>query len=284
MTPVPCTRDHCRPAAANRLRSNLWTGLLLSLLVSSVPCPAAANWKQNNVGKLASVRDRLNGWARRPLRSATSNLHHLVKAIHTTSNPAQRGQTGPQVDQLEKAERYVNNVVFHLLGGDLPALLSIAANLGPLPKWAKTVVPGLNALNTFTGVASVVLDARETYYCLKNSRASRTDKLMDIQHLVIGDGVATIASAVPLFFSLSNPWAMGLFVGGQVLGAASDLGKTYYDIKRQGQQSARPNAACSTPLNVTDKPSAGPVRGGSKQYRSLRRTLFAPGDSPPNTR
>ena len=60
---------------------------------------------------------------------------------------------------------------------------------------------------------------------------------MDVAHLVAGDILSTVASMTPLVFPLSNPLAMGFFVGGQAVGIGLDIAKTVYDFKRKGQQS-----------------------------------------------
>jgi hypothetical protein len=144
----------------------------------------------------------------------------------------------PRVNKVEKAARYTNDVLIHLAGSDLPALSSIAANFAHLPQWAVGALTPLNAINSATGWIAIGLDLRETIFCLRNPKASRTDKLVDVAHLILGDGISTAASMVPLVASISNPIAAGFFVGGQVLGMVLDLGKTIYDHRRQGQQSA----------------------------------------------
>jgi len=145
---------------------------------------------------------------------------------------------GPRINKLEKAERYTNNVLVHLMGSDTPALLSIWANLGSLPGCLAPVLGAFNLLNTGTGIASIVLDTRETIATCTNKKATKLDKIMDVGHLLGGDVVSTLASMVPMVASLANPLAMGFFVGGQLLGLALDGVKTIYDVKREGQQSA----------------------------------------------
>jgi hypothetical protein len=178
---------------------------------------------------------------------------HVLAKLRRTARPSQAGGgvaheasgsragTPPRapINKLEKGARYLNDVAIHLIGSDLPALASIVANLVDLPRWAAPLLGWFNAINSVTGWVSIALDGRETVGCLRNPQSTRTDKLVDVVHLLAGDGISTAASMVPFFAALTNPVALGLFVGGQVLGLGLDLAKTVYDIKRQGQQSAR---------------------------------------------
>lgn len=146
--------------------------------------------------------------------------------------------TRSSLNKGEMVARYSNDFAVHLVASDVPGMLSIAANLAPLPRCFGPVLKVANSLNTVTGIAAIASDLRELHGSLRNPRATKLDRAMDIGHLVVGDVLSTIAGAVPLVSSLNQPLAMGCFVGGQVLGLAADLAKTVYDIQRKGQQSA----------------------------------------------
>lgn len=149
----------------------------------------------------------------------------------TLSAPAQ------PINKAEMAERYTNNILLHLGLSDAPAVMAIAANYGSLPAALQPALHALNAVNAITSVAAVAADLRELRGTLKNSHATKLDVAMDLTHLVAGDMLSTAAGLVPVFTPLTNPWASGFFVGGQLLGMALDAVKTGYDFERKGQQS-----------------------------------------------
>ncbi|MHC9541713.1 MAG: hypothetical protein AB9903_19580 [Vulcanimicrobiota bacterium] len=144
----------------------------------------------------------------------------------------------PGFNKFEAAERATNDILVHLVASDTPAVLSIWANLGTLPHALVPALGFFNMFNTATGVVSIGLDSREAYQTLKNPNATKMDKIMDVTHLVAGDVVSTLGSLVPLVAPLTSPVAMGVFVGGQLLGLSMDIAKSIYDAKRKGQQSA----------------------------------------------
>lgn len=147
------------------------------------------------------------------------------------------GEPSP-VNRKEQAARYTNNLILHLGVSDTPAVLSIIANYGFLPASFNPALAVFNSLNAATGVASIVADVRETAGTLRNPKATKTDKVMDIVHLIGGDLVSTAASMLPLVSSMNTPLAQGVFIGGQLLGIGLDVAKTAYDFSRKGQQSA----------------------------------------------
>lgn len=134
----------------------------------------------------------------------------------------------------DKAERYANNILLHLVGNDAPSLMSIAANAGTLPPCLAPLLGPLNTVNAAAGVVSIAADLRETAQTFKNPESTKMDKLMDASHLVLGDFVSTAASVLPLITPITTPLAATMFVGGQLLGFGMDVAKTVYDIKREG--------------------------------------------------
>jgi len=144
----------------------------------------------------------------------------------------------PRFNKLEAAERATNDVLVHLVASDTPAVLSIWANLGTLPHALVPALGFFNAINTATGVVSIAMDSRETFKTVRNPHATKMDKIVDVSHLVAGDVFSTIGSMVPLVAPLTTPVAMGVFVGGQLMGLGMDIFKSVYDAKRKGQQSA----------------------------------------------
>jgi hypothetical protein len=142
------------------------------------------------------------------------------------------------INHKEEAARYTNNLLLHLGVSDTPAVLSIIANYGMLPASFNPALTVFNSLNAATGVAAIAADIRETAGTLRNPNATKTDKVMDVVHLVGGDVVSTAASLLPLVASMNTPLAQGVFIGGQLLGIGLDVAKTAYDFSRKGQQSA----------------------------------------------
>jgi hypothetical protein len=166
---------------------------------------------------------------------------HALEALRLSAT--QSSVVEPQVlNKMEMGARYTNNLALHLAFSDGPALLSIAANTTGLPPGLDGALGFFNVFNTFTGVAAIAADIRETRGTFRNPNATQLDKIMDVTHLVAGDVVSTAASLVPVIAPLTGPIAMGFFVGGQLVGVGMDLLKTGYDFKRKGQQSAAPPA------------------------------------------
>lgn len=143
-----------------------------------------------------------------------------------------------KINKFEAAERATNDVIVHLFCSDTPAVMSMWANLGTLPLSLLPALDFFNMINTATGVLSIAMDGRETFKTVTNPKATKMDKVMDVTHLIAGDVVSTVGSMVPLVASLNSPIALGVFVGGQLLGLGMDIVKTVYDGKRKGQQSA----------------------------------------------
>jgi hypothetical protein len=173
-----------------------------------------------------------------PSRSTTTPGIAEIALDSVSLQGTQHARTLPTLNKGEMLARYSSDFAVHLGMSDVPAALSIAANLTPLPPTFAPILQVCNAANTFTGLAAIATDLREIHGSLRNPRATNLDRVVDLGHLVLGDVVSTAASAIPLVAPLSNPWALGLFVGGQVLGIATDIAKTAYDIHRKGQQSA----------------------------------------------
>lgn len=142
------------------------------------------------------------------------------------------------LNKREMAARYTNNLALHLLFSDTPAVMSMAANVTPLPPGLTGFLDTFNAVNTLTGVVAIAADLREIRGTYRNPHATQTDKLVDVSHLIAGDILSTAASLTPLVTPLSHPLALAFFMGGQAVGIGMDVMKTAYDFKRKGQQSA----------------------------------------------
>ena len=229
-----------------RMSRQLGQVLLLVALVAASPSALA---RGTHTGRCILGREPVT----QGLKACARSLRGLCRAVFhcAPATPVPAGAAGQPVNRVEKYSRYLNNVVVHILGGHPPAVASIAANLGKLPSWAAPMLKPLNVVNSVTGWASIVLDTRETIFCLRNPKATRKDKIMDVVHLLAADVLSTAASMVPLLMPLTNPFAAGFFVGGQVLGMALDVVKTRYDAKRNGQQSAIWGRKAPKPTHAT---------------------------------
>lgn len=146
------------------------------------------------------------------------------------------------INKFEKGYRIFNAACIQLVLGDGPAVLTMAANTIALPPAVAPFLNVINAVNAATGYIGIAADLRVNYDAMKNPNATKIDRIVDWGHFVIGDLVNTGASMVPLFTTLANPVAYGVFMGGQAVGMLFDAGKLMYDIKREGQQSALPDA------------------------------------------
>lgn len=127
-----------------------------------------------------------------------------------------------------------------LILGDVPAGISVAVGLNALPALTP-FSPIINAVNALTGYLGLASDLSVARDCISNPDAKRLDKIVDAAHIG-SDLINTGSSMVPLFTSLSNPIALGIFVGGQAFGATCDLAKLVWDYKRGGEQSSRSDA------------------------------------------
>lgn len=166
-----------------------------------------------------------------------------VVAIPKGPAEQQAGQAG-QVSQssdasFQKYKRLGTNASLLVLG-DVPAGISVAVGLDALPALTP-YSPVINAVNSLTGYLGLASDISVARDCLNNPDASRVDKLVDAAHIG-SDLINTGSSMVPLFTSLNNPIALGIFIGGQAFGAVCDMAKTAWDLKRGGGQSARSDA------------------------------------------
>jgi hypothetical protein len=170
--------------------------------------------------------------------NTTLDVHNEIEPKATDKDlSAKDSSSAVKVNKGEMAARYTNNILLHLVGSDGPALMSIAANAGNLPHFLAPLLGPFNAINSATGIASIVADMRETAGTFHNPSATKTDKIMDASHLILGDFVSTAASLLPMVTPLTDPIAMTFFVGGQMMGMGMDIAKTAYDISRNGQQS-----------------------------------------------
>ncbi len=145
------------------------------------------------------------------------------------------------INKFEKGYRLWNAGGIQLALGDFPAVVSMVANSVNMP-WLSPFLGVVNTINAATGYIGINADLRVNYDALKNPHATKLDKFIDWSHFVVGDLINTGASMVPLFVSMSNPLAYGIFMGGQGVGIAADIAKFYWDKHRNGQQSALPDA------------------------------------------
>lgn len=156
--------------------------------------------------------------------------------------PQDSVDTGPPVEgdaRFQKMKRLGTDGSLLLLG-DVPAGISIAVGLDALPALTP-FSPYINAFNALTGYLGLASDLSVARDCISNPEAKKMDKIVDAAHIG-SDLINTGSSMIPLFTSLSNPIALGIFVGGQAFGALCDVAKLAWDAKRGGEQSSRSDA------------------------------------------
>jgi hypothetical protein len=142
------------------------------------------------------------------------------------------------LDRKEMALRYTNDVGVHLIANDMPALLDVAAHLVPLPPFLAPVIRIADTLNVVTDLCTFGADGREIAGTLRNKKATKLDRFMDLLHFGVGDLVPLAGTFIPFVASLTNPITLGIWLASQAAGIVMDVVKTGYDIHRKGQQSA----------------------------------------------
>lgn len=175
-----------------------------------------------------------------PKNPAGKPLAVVPKATEETGAPEPTDSTTTGASksdaEFQKMKRLGTNATLVFLG-DVPAGLSVAVGLNMLPGLTP-LEPVINAFNALTGYIGLASDLSVARDCISNPEAKKIDQIVDAAHIGT-DLINTGASMVPLFTSLSNPIAMGVFIGGQAFGAAADVAKSVWDWKRGGTQSSR---------------------------------------------
>ena len=194
---------------------------------------------------MASSTTQLTAQYGSPVRLQGSTLARSENLNQAPQLPADTLEAAPSPEEIQGDAQYqkykrMGTDATLLALGDIPAGVSIAVGLNMLPGLNpySDVINAVNALTGYLGLASDLSVARD---CISNPDAGKLDKAVDAAH--IGTAfISTGSSMVPLLASLNNPVAMGVFVGGQVLGTVADAAKAVWDYKRGGHQSSRHDA------------------------------------------
>ena len=175
-----------------------------------------------------------------PLRDDAATDPSQTGAPSPPQTPHDGGQ-GTSMRDFQRAKRFFTDAAL-LVAGDVPAAITIAANLRWLPIPPPVLGP-LNAFNALTGALGLASEASTLRDCLTNPEATRTDKAVDAAHFA-NSLVNTGASMIPLFVDVvgSHSPAAIASAAGQMLGTLGDVAKLAWDAHRGGGQSAQRDA------------------------------------------